>query len=45
MAIEFESKRGLKLINFPRRAYVLRQSIDEYFNVHTPRKRVDKAGD
>ena len=44
MAIQFESKHGLKLINFPRRAYVLRLSADKYFNVHTPRNRVDKAG-
>jgi hypothetical protein len=45
MAIEFESKHGYKLINFPRRAYVLRLSTDEYFNVRTTRNRVDKAGD
>jgi len=45
MAIEFESKHGLKLINFLGRVYVLRQSTDEYFNVPTPCNRVDKAGD
>jgi hypothetical protein len=39
ITIEFESKHGLKLINFSRRAYVLRQSTGTSTYIHPVTER------